>query len=151
MDDKEKQYAVLFLNLVMWFQAMAMQQMGKLKNPVSDKIERDMEQARLTIDMLDMLHAKTKGNLDEEEGKFFNHILSELKLNFVDELNKDKKAAAAAPDAPAASQTAAPQAPENTEPARERAAQAPHDTESAPEAAAPTKKSDEPDDDTTPA
>lgn len=94
MEDKEQQHAVLFLNLVMWFQAMAMQQMGKLKNPMSDKIERDMEQARLTIDMLDMLEAKTKGNLGEDEKKFFAHILSELKLNFVDEVNKDKQAAA---------------------------------------------------------
>ena len=57
----------LFFSLIMTFQAAAMQQMGKLKNPLSDKIERDLQQAQLSIDILDMLQEKTRGNLSEEE------------------------------------------------------------------------------------
>ncbi|HNW60468.1 MAG TPA: DUF1844 domain-containing protein [bacterium] len=94
MDEQNKHHAALFFNLVMMFHSAAMQQMGKLKNPVSDSIERDMEQARLSIDMLDMLLAKTTGNLGEDEAKFLGHVISELKLNFVDEVNKDKLKAA---------------------------------------------------------
>lgn len=75
----------------MSFQTGAMQFMGKLKNPVTDKIERDLNQARYHIDLLDMLHAKTKNNLDENEVRFIEHVLRELKMNFVDELSKDKK------------------------------------------------------------
>jgi hypothetical protein len=60
---------------------------------MTDKIERDMEQARLSIDMLDMLEAKTKSGISEDEAKFLTHIIRELKLNYVDEVNKDKLAA----------------------------------------------------------
>ena len=80
--------ASLFFSLVMTFQAAAMQQMGKLKNPVSDKIERDLQQAQLSIDILDMLEEKTRGNLSEDETKLLKGILQELKLNYVDEISK---------------------------------------------------------------
>lgn len=92
IQDKEHLHSALFMNLVMTFQAAAWQQMGKIKDPMTDKIERDLEQARMSIDMLDMLHTKTVNNLKDEEAKFLSHIISELKLNYVDELNKDKKA-----------------------------------------------------------
>jgi len=78
----------LFFSLVMTFQTAAMQQMGKLKNPISDKIERDLQQAQLSIDILDMLEEKTRGNLSEEESKLLKGILQELKLNYVDEMSK---------------------------------------------------------------
>ncbi|HDI51983.1 MAG TPA: DUF1844 domain-containing protein, partial [Bacteroidetes bacterium] len=51
--DQEKKNEVLFLQLIMTFETAAWQQMGKLKNPLTNKIEKDLEQARLSIDMLD--------------------------------------------------------------------------------------------------
>ena len=42
----------LFLGLVHSFQSAAMQQMGKIMNPFTQAIERDMPQARLSIDMV---------------------------------------------------------------------------------------------------
>ena len=68
-----------------------MMAMGKIKNPVSDKIERNLEHAKIYIDTLDMLVAKTKGNLSEYEEKFLTETLKELKLNYVDEVDKEKK------------------------------------------------------------
>ncbi|NOY57671.1 MAG: DUF1844 domain-containing protein [Calditrichaeota bacterium] len=88
--NKEQLYSALFMNLVLTFHASAMQQMGKTKSPLTDKIERDLEQARMSIDMLDMLEKKTANNLTKEESDFLTRLLNELKLNFVDELNKDK-------------------------------------------------------------
>ncbi len=88
MTDKEKN-EMLFIQIVSMFHGAALQQMGKLKNPLSDKIERDMQQAELSIDMLDMLKEKCKGNLSPDEEKFLSTILQELKLNFVDEQAKD--------------------------------------------------------------
>ena len=79
----------LFFSLVMTFQSAAMQQMGKLKSPISDKIERDLLQAQLSIDILDMLENKTHGNLSDDETKLLKGILQELKLNYVDELSKE--------------------------------------------------------------
>jgi hypothetical protein len=46
--------------------------------------------ARSTIDILEMINRKTKGNLDAEEQKLLDHILYELRLNFVDEQDKDR-------------------------------------------------------------
>lgn len=89
MTEQEKQTA-LFGSLVLMFQTAAIQQMGKMKNSVTDKIDRDMDQAQLSIDMLDMLQAKMKNNLSDEEGKYLSEVLRELKLNYVDERAKDK-------------------------------------------------------------
>jgi hypothetical protein len=79
------------MQLVIQNQQIAMMAMGKIKNPVTDKIERNLEHAKIYIDSLDMLMAKTKGNLSEYEEKFLTETLKELKLNYVDEVDKDKK------------------------------------------------------------
>lgn len=86
----------LFLGLVHSFQGAAMQQMGKTVNPFTQEIERDMPQAQLSIDMLRMLEVRTKGNLTSEESRFLAHVLRELQLNYVMELDEDKKRAAEA-------------------------------------------------------
>ena len=83
----------LFFSLVMTFHAAAMQQMGKLKNPISDTMERDLQQAQVSIDILDMLIEKTQGNLSEEEAKLLKGLLQELKLNYVDEMSKEQSSA----------------------------------------------------------
>ncbi len=98
MTDKEKN-EMLFVQVVSMFHGAALQQMGKLKNPVSDKIERDMQQAELSIDILDMLKEKCRGNLSPDEEKFLSTVLQELKLNFVDEQKKDTGASTAQPKA----------------------------------------------------
>jgi hypothetical protein len=83
----------LFLGLIHSFQAAAMQQMGKTMNPFTEKIERDLMQARLSIDMLEMLQERTSGNLTGEESRFLSHVLTELRLNYVAEVDEDKKKA----------------------------------------------------------
>ena len=80
----------MFVHLVLMFQGAAMQQMGKLQNPITKKIERDIEAARDSIDTLRMIESKTRGNLNENESKLLSHILFELQLNYVDEAEKDK-------------------------------------------------------------
>jgi hypothetical protein len=70
------------------FQYAALQHLGKLKNPVTDKIEKDLPQAQASIDMIEMLHEKMKGNLTGEEERMISTILRDMKLNYVDELNK---------------------------------------------------------------
>jgi hypothetical protein len=104
-EDKNK---ALFFYLVTMFQTAAYQQMGKLKNPITDKIERDLDQARFSIDMLDMLLAKTRGNLDDEEQRHLERVIRELKLNYVDEVEKDRKAKEAEQKSQAGSSQAQP-------------------------------------------
>lgn len=87
----------LFLGLIHSFQAAAMQQMGKIPNPYTEKIERDMRQAKLSIDMLEMLQVRTTGNLTGDESRFLKHVLTEVRLNYVAELEEDKKGASGPP------------------------------------------------------
>lgn len=89
MNEKLEQMDPFLMQLVLSLQAGAMQQMGKVVSPVSGKIERDLVMARNTIDILAMIDNKTKGNLTEEETKLVGHILYELRLNYVDESQKD--------------------------------------------------------------
>lgn len=79
---------LLFMQVVIQNQQMALLSMGKLKNPVTDKIERNLEYAKISIDTLDMLKEKTKGNLSNYEEKFLEEVIRDLKLNYVDEMNK---------------------------------------------------------------
>ena len=44
--------------------------------------------AKQTIDLLEVLQEKTKGNLDEEESQHLAQLISELQLKFV-EVSKD--------------------------------------------------------------
>src|SRR5438046_782699 len=66
----------LFLGLIQSFQAAAMQQMGKVMNPFTEKIERDMGHAQMSIEMLEMLRTRTQGNLTGQEARFLNHGLT---------------------------------------------------------------------------
>ena len=88
----EQKNEILFYQLVMSFHALAMQHLGKIKNPSTNKIERNLEQARAAIEMLDMIKTKTEGNLNDNEKKLLERLISEAKLNYVAEQDKDKKA-----------------------------------------------------------
>ena len=89
---QEQQNELLFMQLVMMFQGMALQNLGKVMNPMTNQIERNLEQAKNMIDILGMLDEKTKGNLNDNEQKLMEHVLFELRMNYVDELKKDESA-----------------------------------------------------------
>ncbi|HEY5123573.1 MAG TPA: DUF1844 domain-containing protein [Ignavibacteria bacterium] len=81
-------FSQLFFSLIYTFQMQAMMQMGKLKNPLTEKVERDMDATKMSIDMVEMLSTKTKNNLNDDENRFMTQVLSDLKLNFVEESGK---------------------------------------------------------------
>lgn len=87
-EEQIKKEDQLFIHLVNTFVQSAWISLGKVKNPVSDTLERNLEQATYYIDLLDMLQTKMKGNLSEWEEQYIIHSLSELKLNFIDEKKK---------------------------------------------------------------
>jgi hypothetical protein len=93
MTDQTNQVSPLFLHLVLSLQSAAMYQLGKIVSPISGQIERDLEQARISIDLLIMLQEKTKGNLLEEEKRSLDSIIYNLQMNYIDELNEGKSSA----------------------------------------------------------
>jgi hypothetical protein len=79
----------LFTQLLSVFYSSAMMSLGKLKNPATDQVERNLEQAKISIDILEMIRTKTKNNLTDAQSKLIDGLLTDLRLNFVDESNKD--------------------------------------------------------------
>jgi len=75
--------------LFRWFviqqQQMVMIHLGKLVHPGTGQIERDLGAAKLSIDLLGMLEAKTKGNLLPDDERLIGQVLTTLRLNFVEE------------------------------------------------------------------
>lgn len=73
-----------FFRLVATFEAAAMQQMGKIASPITGDVEVNLDGARDSIDMLGMLHTKCDGNLNEDEQRLLDHVLFQLRMNYVD-------------------------------------------------------------------
>lgn len=81
-----------FLSLVMSLSTAAWAQLGKVPHPVTQKIEKDVEQARISIEFLRMLQEKTEGNLSVKEQELLDNMVSDLELNFADEVRKSEAA-----------------------------------------------------------
>jgi hypothetical protein len=74
------------LTFSMFLQSLAQQAlmlMGLIPGPHGQR-ELALDQARETIDILELLKAKTEGNLDAEEKQLIDTIVYELKLSFVE-------------------------------------------------------------------
>jgi len=89
--NEEKLFQTLFLHLVYSFQNLAVMQLGKIVNPTTNKVEKDLVQAKNTIDILRMLREKTKGNLSKEESDLIEQVIYTLQLNYADEVEKESK------------------------------------------------------------
>ncbi|MEW5895271.1 MAG: DUF1844 domain-containing protein [Candidatus Omnitrophota bacterium] len=62
--------------------------MGIIPNPLTEKVEKNIDQARMLIDTLVILREKTKGNLEKEEEDLLNTILYEVQMKFVEISNQ---------------------------------------------------------------
>jgi hypothetical protein len=82
------EYESEFMQLVMGLQGSAWMLLGKIANPVTGKQEKHLDGARSVIDTLLMLKEKTKGNLSKAEDSLLNSSITQLELNYVDEVNK---------------------------------------------------------------
>jgi hypothetical protein len=78
-----------FLALITSLASTCWMQLGKVPNPISNKIEKDLQNAKFTIDILRTLKEKTKGNLTEEEERLLISVITDLELNYVDEIKKE--------------------------------------------------------------
>ncbi len=82
--DKAANPGTPFSNFLEPLIAQAYMSMGMLPNPYQPEGSRiDVAAARQMIDILNLLHDKTAGNLSPEEDDFLNTHLGELKLAFV--------------------------------------------------------------------
>jgi hypothetical protein len=66
----------------------AMYHFGDFPDPATKKAERNLEAAKQTIDILAILQAKTKGNLNDDEERLIDSLLYELRMRYVRETAK---------------------------------------------------------------
>ena len=87
-DSATSREAALFLQLVLGLQQAAMIGLGKLMSLMSGKLERNLESAKNTIDTLAAMESRTRGNLEPDEQRVLTQVLTELRMNYVDEVKK---------------------------------------------------------------
>jgi hypothetical protein len=73
-----------FEELVRMLATQSLLYLGAFPDPETGRRMVSLELAQFNIDMLTMLEAKTKGNLDEREKEFITHMLYELRMQYVE-------------------------------------------------------------------
>ena len=86
--DEKEMMSAMFASLVMQQTNMASIFLGLAPHPQTGKMERDLEHAKYFIDQLEMLEAKTRGNLDKREEGLLKQSLTSLRLAFVEAVSK---------------------------------------------------------------
>mgnify|MGYP001770056702 CR=1 FL=1 len=76
---------VNFTNFVISLSTSALFHFGDFPEYEGGKAEKNLPAAKQTIDILDMLGEKTKGNLDANEQNLIQGVLYELKMRYVKE------------------------------------------------------------------
>ncbi len=74
---------VNFNSLIFSLSSSALLHLGEIADPQTGEKKMDFELAKHTIDTLAMLKEKTTGNLTDEEGKFLESILTDLRWRYV--------------------------------------------------------------------
>ncbi|HEY8458927.1 MAG TPA: DUF1844 domain-containing protein [Blastocatellia bacterium] len=73
----------MFNEFLMGIASSAFIYLGLVEHPATGRRQVDMTAAKESIDMLVMLREKTRGNLTRGEEKFFDDLLSDLKMQYV--------------------------------------------------------------------
>src|SRR5260370_39391128 len=73
-----------FNTLLLGLASTALIHLGQTAHPETMKTEVNFILARQSMDLLGLLRDKTRGNLTPEEGKFFDALLADLRLRFVE-------------------------------------------------------------------
>ena len=75
----------MWMTFILSLSTSALYQMGLVPPPEGgEKAEPDLALARQSIDVLELLRDKTRGNLDTEEAKLMDSLIYELHTRFVE-------------------------------------------------------------------
>src|SRR6267378_406305 len=91
-------HTALFLDMIAQYTNMALMFLGHSPHPQTGKPVRDLEAARLFIDQLEVLEAKTRGNLTRQEESLLKQSIMGTRMAFVQAVEEKPDAA---PDEPA--------------------------------------------------
>ena len=83
-EQKEIHPPLEFSSLVLPFFTRALVNLGLAKDPLAKTEEVNLDLAKRSIDLLDLLKERTKGNLKSEEEKFLAACLHQLKIAYME-------------------------------------------------------------------
>jgi hypothetical protein len=72
-----------FSSVVILLYFPALVQLGLVEDPATGKLHENLGLAKRNIDLLDLLRDRTKGNLEDEEQKFLDGVVDQLKLAYL--------------------------------------------------------------------
>ena len=75
---------VSFSTFILGLSTQALLHLGDIESPVSGQVERDLGAARHVIDILGILQAKTKNNLEQAEERLLEAVLYDLRMRYVE-------------------------------------------------------------------
>ena len=82
-DETKAMPQVTFSTFILSLASTALVQLGEVPNPETGRTEQNLALGKHTIDVLDMLRAKTQACLDNEEKRLLDGILYELRMKYV--------------------------------------------------------------------
>jgi hypothetical protein len=85
MTDERDPGGIDFYTFVLSLGSSALVHLGDTPHPeTGEPVPANLPLAKQTIDLLVMLREKTKGNLTAEEEQFLEHLLTDLRLRYVE-------------------------------------------------------------------
>ncbi len=82
---------VTFAAFVMSLNSSALFHLGEISDPVTGEKQQDMVLVKHTIDTLQLLQEKTKGNLTDDEHDLLKHALYDLKMRYVAKVSQQSE------------------------------------------------------------
>jgi Domain of unknown function (DUF1844) len=81
---KDVEASEQFAMLVSYLSTTAMFQLGLIPGPGGEYISADLANGSRTIDLLEVLQEKTRGNLTSQESKLLEEVLYELRMTYLE-------------------------------------------------------------------
>jgi len=78
-------------SIIILLATQSMINLGEIKDPITQEININIENAMLFIDLIQELEKKTKGNLSTEEADFIREILSNLTEIYSKKIKQEKQ------------------------------------------------------------
>lgn len=68
-----------FLTFLKGLASQAMMQFGEIPNPITGSRERNLPYARYTVELLEVLEVKTRGNRDPDEERYLVALIADCR------------------------------------------------------------------------
>lgn len=77
-----------FASLVFLYVQTTLMYLGEIEDPAGQKLAQNLSAAQQTIDTLELLQEKTRGNLTPQEDQYLQGVLFDLRMRYVQKARK---------------------------------------------------------------